>query len=113
MQKQVLLYGKDPLILEIRGFLLKFSGFSVSRVSDLQTLATLAETSQVDLLILCHTLSAAERHTATALSHGLWPAAKILTLSASHSLSVDGAVELIHISDGPQALVDRSRQHTA
>ena len=78
-----------------------------------QTLATLAETSQVDLLILCHTLSAAERHTATALSHGLWPAAKILTLSASHSLSVDGAVELIHISDGPQALVDRSRQLTA
>ena len=85
---------------------------SVSRVSDLKTLATHAETLQVDLLILCHTLSTEERHTATALSHGLWPAAKILTLSASHSLSVDGAVELIHISDGPQALVDRSRQLT-
>ena len=119
MAKHLLLYGNDPLLLQIRAMVLEHSGFLVSRISSLSSLTNhLASSRQLgsspaDLLVFCHTLSSSERQAAYVLCRTLSPAAKIITLAANEPSATEDIIELLNIADGPQALVDRSRQLTA
>ena len=113
MTKHILLYGNDPLLLQIRALLLKHSGFEVDSISNRDALAERLTSSQVDLLIFCHTLSLFEQQAAYALVRALSPELKMITLVAGYSVAADSVADILNISEGPQVLVNRSRQLTA
>lgn len=58
--EQNLIYGRDAQLLETRGWVLERAGMSVSTATKLAQVEHFLTTEQVDLFILCHTLTPEE-----------------------------------------------------
>jgi hypothetical protein len=80
-QTSILIYGRDPVLLETRRMILELRGYSVSIASDLIVVQQTIHLQRIDLLLLCHSLSMEECGRAIALSASN-PSLKSLVLIA-------------------------------
>jgi hypothetical protein len=91
----ILLFGRNAGLLETRKRVLEPEGYRVSMASDLSTAKHVLREKQIDLLILCHSLSMEERGRALALTDR-WPIMRSLVLTAGDDSCPDNLLtELI------------------
>jgi hypothetical protein len=79
-QISIVLFGHDARILDSRKWALHGLGYRVLSVMNLADLDRVPATPAIDLLVLCHTLSAKESAQAVAQASARWPAIKKLAL---------------------------------
>jgi hypothetical protein len=79
-QISIVLFGHDARRLESRKWALHGMGYRVLTVMRLADLDSIPITPAIDLLVLCHTLSAKESAQAVAHASARWPAIKKLAL---------------------------------
>jgi hypothetical protein len=76
----ILMFGHDPQLLKTRSWILNGDGFEVDCVTTLRELQSHLASHHYRLLVLCHSLSGAERSVATSLTTPLAPELKLLLL---------------------------------
>ena len=102
----ILVYGRDPLLLETRSWVLEEAGYRVDTASDLKDAEQKLSASSVSLMLLCHTLTSKERSDVLAAANRLNPSAKRLLLTASTIIPIDAPHEpVLSALDGPRALI--------
>ena len=101
----ILVFGRDPALLESRALVLKQAGYKVRALSSWDEAET---TELVDLMILCHSLREAERTMILRSAAAQWPSAKKLAMTPLRG-SVEGRVEVFNSFEGPAKLVERVR----
>ena len=101
----ILVFGRDPALLDTRALVLKQAGYKVRALSSWNEVPT---TELVDLMILCHSLTEAERNTILRSSAAQWPTAKRLAMTPLGG-SVEGMAEFFNSFEGPAKLVERVR----
>jgi len=79
-QISIVLFGHDARLLETRKWALHSLGYRVLTAMHLAELDRIPNSPPVDLLVLCHTLSAKECAHAAAHASSRWPAIKKLAL---------------------------------
>jgi hypothetical protein len=79
-QISIVLFGHDARLLETRKWALHSLGYRVLTAMHLAELDRIPKTPPIDLLVLCHTLSAKECAHAVARASSRWPAIKKLAL---------------------------------
>lgn len=82
----ILLIGHDRWLLQTRALILKSTRANVF-TSDPKGFEEITSDQQIDLLILCHTLSEATRHSVSAEAHRRWPQVRVLQVSKDYSSS--------------------------
>ena len=102
----ILVYGRDARLLETRSWVLQQAGFRVLCVMDLAEMEALVLTEPVRVLVLCHTLSEAERVDALRASARLRPTVQRMVMTAN-ALTVpdEGQEETLSVYDGPRKLI--------
>jgi len=101
----ILIFGHDALLLETRSRLLEQTGYQVCRVANFDDLERILAAGQIDLLVLCHSLSMEECERSIALTFA-WPQMKSLILTAGpkgYADQITGAV--LDAMDGPAKLL--------
>ena len=85
---RLLIYGRDPLLLDTRRLVLQMAGFAVHSTKALPEVQTqLATSASYGLLIVCHTASAEDRHALAAMAaKAAVPVYQIETLIAPAAL---------------------------
>ena len=78
----ILIFGHDPQLLETRRLMLEQVGYWIWSASNISEVVRLIEDRDVDLLILCHSLSTEECERAIALSSLRVPPLECLVLTA-------------------------------
>jgi len=105
-KSKVLIYGCDPVLLETRRWVLEAMRFEVSEATRLEEVERMIAEGQVDVLVLCHSLSAEERRAALRAARNRIPSVKRLLLSAgTEGAEFQGEAEILSIFKGPAALV--------
>ena len=79
-QISILIFGHNARLLETRKWVLISRGYRVVTAMHLVDLNRTPLTPAIDLLVLCHTLTAKESADATARACARWPAIKRLAL---------------------------------
>jgi hypothetical protein len=75
LSPSILVYGRDTCLLQTRGLVLQQAGYRVAVVQDwFETHAH----KTIDLVILCHSLTAQQRREALVAPSDQWPTAKKL-----------------------------------
>jgi hypothetical protein len=77
----ILLFGTNTLLLEARMGVLQSVGYRASIAPNLSALSHMLREKEVDLLILCHSLSMEDRGRALAFTYR-WPMMRSLVLTA-------------------------------
>ena len=102
----IVMLGHDKNLLAPRQWLLQTRGYRVLTTLTLADLAALPESRPVRLLLLCHSLSVAERSAAIACAQSRWPGSGHLQLVAEQGRAPDGILgQLLHTMDGPGRLI--------
>jgi DNA-binding NtrC family response regulator len=106
----VLIYGKEPSLLETRRQILRQGGFGVVAVSQFSDFAELpAQSFQV--LVLCHTLSPKEQQEAIAVIHRANPVLQTIIMTAyAPEFSAEATTRFLSAYEGPEALILRVRK---
>jgi DNA-binding NtrC family response regulator len=105
-QTFLLIYGKDPMLLRTRQWLLQSAGYQVETAETFAEVRKAAALHRVDLLILCHTLKPEDGESAAALVGGKWPESKCLALSSERDApEIDPCGEWLRALEGPQRLM--------
>ncbi len=101
----VLCFSRDQRLLETRSEVLALR-YAVLPISTLQQLKTVDPQSEVDVVVLCHSLSEVECAGAAHVAHQRWPKAHIMTLSSpvSECQSAESEV-MVSATEGPAALL--------
>jgi hypothetical protein len=81
----ILVYGRDPRLLETRRWVLEHSGARVWMATELSDFDQIAAGKSIDLVILCHSLSMEDCGRALALANTRWPQAQSLVLISEPS----------------------------
>src|ERR1700761_6414532 len=97
----ILLFGRQPELLATRQWVLETRGYGIAVANTLAEMATVPKDPPVRLVLLCHTLTPADRTAATALAATRWPGAicRALTQSARTPTGILG--RLMHTCEGP------------
>lgn len=101
----ILVFGRDLALLDTRALVLKQAGYKVKAFSSWEEAP---ETEAVDLMILCHSLTEAERTTILRSAAAQWPSARKLAMAPLRG-SVEGMAEVFNSFEGPAKLVERVR----
>ena len=108
----VLIYGHDRTLLDTRRWVLETAGFRVFTVGKMENAAKIVADEQIDLLLLCHTLTAEERRAALAAATALRPGTKRLVMMTT--LQEIGLEEMegesLHIFAGAAGLIAATRK---
>ena len=98
----ILVLGNDLTLLETRASVLKTAGYNVeaSRAGE-----EMPSMRAVDLLIVCHTLSEAERTAVLRTASAQHPPTNTLCLTPTKG-SLEGVVNLFNSYDGPGRLLE-------
>lgn len=100
---EILMFGKDNLLLDSRSLLLSRTACHVTVAMQLYDFECCLAVAAFDLVILCHTLSPAEGTAAVAVTESQSP---ILILQSGVSgCSSELSVHTAHTADGPERLV--------
>ncbi len=78
----ILVYGTDAHLLKTRRWVLERSGACVWTATDLKGFSEVPATEQIDLIILCHSLSMEECGRGLAVAHMRWPRVQSLILTS-------------------------------
>lgn len=98
----ILVFGREPLLLSTRASILSNAGYNVKALSPGEKPPT---SEVVDLLILCHTLTEAERNALLLFASSQRPAAETLCLTPTKG-SLEGCTKLFNSHEGPAKLVE-------
>jgi hypothetical protein len=105
-QSSILIVGHDEHLLATRQWVLQTRGYQVLTVHEPGTIQKVPLSAPVRLVVLCHTLSDAERELATTAAAARWPGVKTLTLVAESGRMPSGILgQLLHTMDGPAKLL--------
>jgi DNA-binding response OmpR family regulator len=101
----ILIHGRDLLLLETRRRILERNQYRVTTL--LRTIESdVASLDSIDLMVLCHTLSAADKQTAIDQYKKAFEDPRLIILSTDSFLRSDSAnTEVLGVFDGPIALV--------
>jgi DNA-binding NtrC family response regulator len=77
----ILIFGHDEMLLRTRSLVLKSAGFRVWTASDATVVVQILDLQQIDIFILCQTLSCRESEAVLAAAHNLRPELKNLVLA--------------------------------
>ena len=107
----ILLYGRDPQLLETRRLVLEKSGHRVWATMDINQVDRVTELKAIDLLVFCHSLSSKQCDEALALAHGWWPQVKSLVLTAGVAGCSDALSDkVLDAMEGPAKLISAVAQ---
>jgi hypothetical protein len=102
---RILIYGRDSLLLNSRRMVLQHAGYNVTASSDLHSIRELLTSQIFEIFVVCHTLSAAERESALAISHALHPRPLNLILNTASSHYFGGPEDEITAFCDPESFV--------
>lgn len=101
----VLVFSRDPQLLHTRSLILQNVGCTVYPASSLADVHRWLSEPHLDVLLLCHTLTAEDCDQAALLVHAKWPAVQVVSLFAGMSGCVSVADAAIDATDGPIKLI--------
>ena len=102
----ILVYGLDLALLHTRELLFQKSGYQVCATSELAKIEEILSREQVDLLVLCHTLSRAQCDKAEILAARV--SCPVLTLLAGDAGCDPGENnQSVEVFKGPEAVLTR------
>lgn len=105
-QSSILIVGHDEHLLATRQWVLQTRGYQVLTMHEPANMQKVPLSAPVQLVVLCHTLSDAERELATQTANARWPGVKSLTLVAEPGRMPSGILgQLLHTMDGPAKLL--------
>jgi hypothetical protein len=103
-QSRILVYGRDPSLLETRQLVLETIGGKVNATTELKCAERFLTQGPLNLLVLCYTLSSEDRGVILALAQRLHPNLNVLVLRADGPASTETADGDFSIFGGPAAL---------
>jgi DNA-binding response OmpR family regulator len=105
MHGTILVYGNDQMLVATRRLILERAGYTVFTAESLSNAALVLMARQIDVLVLCQTLSDEERGAVLETAHALKPKTRCAALSFDgRDVVTDGV--LIHRGlDGPPSLL--------
>jgi hypothetical protein len=102
----VLIYGQDQQLLDTRQWILEGAGYRVWSRTEISGIAHVIAYHQIDLLILCHSLSRDECESALVLARYESPLMKTLVLTADQcEYQAKLTSEVLDIRQGPTKLI--------
>ena len=101
----ILLFGRQPDLLDSRRWVLETRGYRVVVANSLVEMASLPKDPPVRVALLCHLLTPAERTAASALAATRWPGSVTHALTQASRTPTGILGQLMHTSDGPTDLV--------
>ena len=111
MKPLVLQYGHEARLLDTRGWVLESAGFAVRSAADRAEACRVLAAEPIAALILCHTLSFAEREEILAAAHARKPGLRSVILNANGSGHAgDGSDLVLRNLAGAGALIGAVRQ---
>jgi hypothetical protein len=107
----IVIYGRDPRLIETRISVLETAGFDVVGVTALPPLKKILTTKPTELLVLCHSLTTQERRAALEVERSLRPDMKVIVMSeptSNHFFLPEEVVLPAHA--GPRMLVETAQR---
>ena len=101
---RILVYGRDPSLLETRQLVLETIGGAVDATTELEHAERFLAHDPPDLLVLCYTLSEEDRRAILNLAERLHPHLNVLVLRADGPASTQTGEKDFSIFSGPAAL---------
>ena len=101
----ILLFGRQPELLDSRRWVLESRGYHVTVANSLVEMASLPKDPPARVALLCHLLTPAERTAATALASTRWPGCITRALTQPSRVPAGILGRLMHTTDGPTDLV--------
>jgi hypothetical protein len=105
-QTSILLYGRNPSMLQSRQRVLSALGYRVWVATTLTEVRRIVSSvDRLDLLVLCHSFSRQEAGRAITLTHSRWPLMRSCVLRAEDDSSSVGAIDEVREAlEGPAKL---------
>jgi hypothetical protein len=105
-EASIVVFGRDPKLLETRRWVLEHAGARVWTVTALSQFELVEPGKPVDVLILCHSLHGDQCAPAIELAEARWPGIKSLGLIAGmHGCHLEHLDEKADTTQGPAHLV--------
>jgi hypothetical protein len=105
MHGTILVYGNDEMLVATRRMLFEQAGYTVFTADSLSNAALVLMNHQIDVQVLCQTLSDEERRAVLETAHTLQPKIKCAVMSFDgHDVVMDG-VYVHRALNGPPALL--------
>jgi len=102
----ILLYGRDLKLLKTRQLVLQTCGYRVFAAGDISSIPPVADSTDVDLVVLCHSLTLEESGRAIARASIRWPAVKSLILRVGAESGYSEMIsQVFDTLDGPVKFV--------
>ena len=102
----ILVYGRDPSLLDTRRWVLERAGYRVLTAQALAEAKHFAATEPVSVLLLCHSLSAQDSENALEAADTIRPEMRRLLITANtHVCTARHEDHILSAFDGPQALI--------
>jgi DNA-binding response OmpR family regulator len=110
----VLLLGHDPDLLKTRQWVLESAGLRVQVATTFKALNMALQDSHVDLLVLCHSLSAKECDGVVATIRSHYPELNLMLLEKSNMVdrALSDSHSITHGGTSPKLLVDSIKRLT-
>ena len=106
MEPSILVYGRDPRLLETRRWVLEKAGYRVFIAQTLTGAEDIATTEPISLLVLCHSLTVVDCQNALAAFDKVKPDMKRLLITANTPLCAHGPQDrVLSAFDGPTGLL--------
>ncbi|HWB33196.1 MAG TPA: hypothetical protein VG714_08500 [Acidobacteriaceae bacterium] len=102
----ILLFGHSEELLAMRQWVLETRGYRVVKATTFTELASAPDKPRVQLVLLCHTLSAEERDSVAVVAESRWPGVLCHAMAMDRSRAPSGILgRLMHTQEGPAQLV--------
>ena len=106
----ILLFGRDAVLLQTRSLILNKEGYRTECVKTLPELKACLAARPYGLLVLCHSLAAAERSVGIVLAASFLPELKLLALEKNPAGAFNHPfVQVLHINSGPEGFCSAVR----
>jgi DNA-binding NtrC family response regulator len=105
MHGTILVYGNDVMLLTTRRMIFEKEGYTVSAADSLSNAALVLINHQIDVLVLCQSLSDEERRAVLETAHTFQPEIKVAALSFDGREVLMEGVSVHRALDGPPSLL--------
>ena len=105
MHGTILVYGKDEILVMTRGLILEKAGYEVFRAEQVGNAMLVLMNHQIDIVVLCQSLTDEERRGILETAHALQPEIKCAVLDFAESEVAIEGVDLIRGLVGPSTLL--------
>jgi DNA-binding response OmpR family regulator len=109
--KWILVFGADAMLVDTRSRVLENAGFKVARARNSAEAEHELRSQQIDLLLLCYTLSRADCEKAIETARAINLDVVTLVLEATYGPAIENSYVAIHYMSGPQKLLEAVREH--